>query len=124
MNPLLEFSELIIKIGVLFANCDGNYDSREDEFIKSFSQKLIENQIINEEIQIHLEEISKVNYSFEEIAKETKEFLSQFNEVEENRIKSVIKEFVEKLIAADSIYAPEEIDLYNRWIKEFHSERK
>ena len=118
MDPLLEFSELIIKIGVLFANCDGNYDSREDEFIKSFSMRLIENQIINESIKGHLEEISKDSYSFEEITMETKEFLSQFNEVEERRIKSVIKEFIEKLIAADSIYAPEEIDLYNRWNKE------
>ena len=124
MNEVIAFSELVVKIGSLFSKCDGVYDPREDKFIKSFSKKLIENQIINEEIKDHFEEVSKVNYSFEEITKETKEFLSRFNEVEKNRIKSVIKEFIEKLIVADSEYAPEEIDLYNRWIKEFHSEEK
>ena len=121
MDPLLEFSELIIKIGVLFANCDGNYDSHEDDFIKSFSQKLIENQIINNDIEKRLEVVATEEHGVDEIISSTRTFLSQFNEIEEVRIKNTIKEFIEKLIAADSVYAPEEIDLYNRWIKEFHS---
>ena len=124
MNTLLGFSELIVKIGVLFANCDGSYDSREDEFIKSFSQKLIENQIINNDFEKRLEEVSHEEHGFDEIVYSTKTFLSQFNEVEVTRIKNTIKEFIEKLITADSVYAPEEIDLYNRWIKEFHAEDK
>ena len=124
MNPLLEFSELVVKIGSLFSKCDGVYDSKEDEFIKSFSGKLLENQIIDEDIKSNLEEIAHKDYTFEEIVDSTKDYLAQFNEVEVRKIKGVLKEFIEKLIAADSVYAPEEIDLYNRWIKEFHSEEK
>lgn len=124
MNELIAFSELVVKIGALFSKCDGVYDSREDEFIKSFSQKLIENQIINEEIEKHLEAISHEDFDFEIIVNSTKNYLAQFNEVEKNKIKGILKEFIEKLIAADSVYAPEEIDLYNRWIKEFYSEEK
>lgn len=119
MDPIIEFSELIVKIGVLFAKCDGVYDSREDDFIKSFSHKLIENQIINNDIEKRLEEIANEEYDFNEIASSTKTFLAQFNEVEVGKIMKTIKEFIEKLIAADSVYAPEEIDLYNRWIMEF-----
>ena len=124
MNPLLEFSELVVKIGSLFSKCDGVYDSREDEFIKSFSRKLIENQIINEEIEKHLETIAQEDFDFETIVNCTKNYLAQFNEVEKTKIKGVLKEFIEKLIAADSVYAPEEIDLYNRWVKEFHSDEE
>lgn len=124
MNELITFSELVVKIGTLFSKCDGVYDSREDEFIKSFSKKLIENQIINKEIEKHLEAIAQENFDFETIVNSTKNYLAQFNEVEKNKIKGILKEFIEKLIAADSKYAPEEIDLYNRWIKEFHSEEK
>jgi len=124
MNELIAFSELVVKIGTLFSKCDGVYDSREDEFIKSFSKKLIENQIINEEIEKHLETIAQENYDFETIVNSTKAYLAQFNEVEKSKIKGILKEFIEKLIAADSKYAPEEIDLYNQWIKEFHAEEK
>lgn len=119
MDPIIEFSELIIKIGVLFAKCDGVYDSREDDFIKSFSHKLIENQIINNDIEKRLKEIANEEHDFDEIVSSTKTFLAQFNDVEVERILKTIKEFIEKLIAADSVYAPEEISLYNRWIKEF-----
>ena len=124
MNEVIEFSELVVKIGSLFSQCDGVYDSKEDEFIKSFSEKLLENQIINDDIKSNLEEIAHKDYTFEEIVISTKDYLAQFNEVEVHKIKGVLKEFIEKLIAADSIYAPEEIDLYNRWVKEFHSEEK
>lgn len=124
MNEVIAFSELVVKIGSLFSKCDGVYDSREDEFIKSFTNKLTENQIINEEIERQLEKIAHEEYSFEEIVSSTKNYLAQFNEVEESKIKNLLKEFIENLIAADSVYAPEEIDLYNRWIKEFHSENK
>lgn len=119
MNPLLEFSELVVKIGSLFSKCDGVYDSKEDEFIKSFSEKLLENQIINEDIKSNLEIIAHKDYTFEEIVNSTKNYLVQFNEVEVRKIKGVLKEFIEKLIAADSVYAPEEIELYNRWNREF-----
>lgn len=124
MNEVIAFSELVVKIGSLFSKCDGVYDSREDEFIKSFTNKLMENQIINEEIEKQLEKTAHEEYSFEEIVSYTKNYLAQFNEVEEEKIKNLLKEFIEKLIVADSVYAPEEIDLYNRWIKEFHSEDK
>ena len=119
MNEVIVFSELVVKIGSLFSKCDGVYDPREDAFIKSFSKKLIENQIIDGEIEKHLEEITKEDYTFEVIVGCTKNYLAQFNEVEVKKIKGIIKEFIENLIAADSIYAPEEIDLYNRWINEF-----
>lgn len=121
MNEVIAFSELVVKIGSLFSRCDGVYDSREDEFIKSFTNKLMENQIINEEIEKQLEKIAHEEYSFEEIVSSTKNYLAQFNEVEESKIKNLLKEFIENLIAADSVYAPEEIDLYNRWVKEFHT---
>lgn len=119
MNELIAFSELVVKIGTLFSKCDGVYDSREDEFIKSFSRKLMENQIINEEIEKHLEAIAQEDFDFESIVNSTKNYLAQFNEVEKTKIKGILKEFIEKLIAADSIYAPEEIELYNQWNREF-----
>lgn len=124
MNEVIAFSELVVRIGSLFSKCDGVYDSREDEFIKSFTKKLIENQIINGEIEMHLEKIAHEDCSFEEIVSSTNNYLAQFNDTEKRKIKGILKEFIEELIAADSVYAPEEIDLYNRWVKEFHSEEK
>lgn len=124
MNEVISFSELVVKIGSLFSKCDGVYDSREDEFIRSFTNKLIENQIINEDIKQQMEKIAHEEHSYEEIVSCTKDYLAQFNEVEKSKIRNLLKEFIENLIAADSVYAPEEIDLYNRWVKEFHTEDK
>ena len=121
MYEVIAFSELVVKIGSLFSKCDGVFDSREDEFVKAFTNKLMKDQIINEEIKKQIERIAHENYSYEEIVSCTKDYLAQFNEVEKGKIKNLLKEFIENLIAADSVYAPEEIDLYNRWVKEFHS---
>lgn len=38
--------ELLIKIGLFFANCDGNYDPREMKFIHNFLRNLELNHIL------------------------------------------------------------------------------
>jgi hypothetical protein len=124
MDSAIVLAELIVKIGLLFAKCDGVFDSKEDLFIDSFSKKLVEGQITNKDIEMHFQEIKKKDYSFEEIIEETKSFLSIFNDVEKKKVIDAITGFIKELIAADSVYAPEEIDLYNQWIKEFHSEEE
>lgn len=118
MNPILEFAELIIKTGVLFANCDGQFDEREEKFIQTFTNSLLQEQIIDSESQNHLVSMSKETYTFESVSEDTVRYLSSFNEVEKTRIKGVLKKFIEELIAADSEYASQEIELYERWKKE------
>lgn len=118
MNPIFEFTELIVKTGVLFANCDGKFDNREEQFVQTFTNGLLQEQAIDTEYKNHLISMSKKCYTFESVIEDTARYLSSFNEVERTNFKDVLKKFIEELIAADSEYASQEIDLYERWKKE------
>ena len=41
-----QLAQLLIQIGLFFANCDGNYDPREKTFIQNFLRSLELNRIL------------------------------------------------------------------------------
>ena len=41
-----QLAQLLIQIGLFFANCDGEYDPREKKFIQNFLRSLERNHIL------------------------------------------------------------------------------
>lgn len=115
MDKIKQMQMLIAKIGVFFANSDGEYDSHEQKFIENFikeSEK--ENQLTDDILHI-IRNMSKSNESLENIIQETKSLLTGFNETEQITIKNTLSDFIYKVIEADGIIHPKEVEYYNSW---------
>ena len=115
MDKVQQMQVLCAKIGVFFANCDGVYETREQEFIENFVANLEQGEGLTPEIkQIILESTNEI-VSLETIIQMTKDLLDGFNEVEQTEIKKVLSEFIVKLIEVDGELHPNEIANYNTW---------
>jgi hypothetical protein len=113
MDKVQQMQVLCAKIGVFFANCDGVYETREQEFIENFVANLEQGEGLTPEIkQIILGSVNE-KVSLETIIQMTKDLLDGFNEVEQTEIKKVLSEFIVKLIEVDGEIHPNEIANYN-----------
>lgn len=121
MNKNAIYAELLIRIGALFAQCDGMVDAKEKQFIADFTSKLLQENIIDEEISEQLTSSAEQSISFYAIVKEMKDFLAPFNELERSKLIDTTNEFIQKLIAADNVIAPEEQSLYEKWSNAFQN---
>ena len=114
MDKIQQMQVLCAKIGVFFANCDGVYETREQEFIENFVANLEQGEggLAIEIKQIILGSVNE-KVSLETIIQMTKDLLDGFNEVEQAEIKKVLAEFIVKLIEVDGEIHPNEIANYN-----------
>lgn len=114
MDKIQQMQVLCAKIGVFFANCDGVYETREQEFIENFVANLEQGEggLAIEIKQIILGSVNE-KVSLETIIQMTRDLLDGFNEVEQAEIKKVLSEFIVKLIEVDGEIHPNEIANYN-----------
>ncbi len=114
MDKIQQMQVLCAKIGVFFANCDGVYETREQEFIENFVANLEQGEggLAIEIKQIILGSVNE-KVSLETIIQMTRDLLDGFNEVEQAEIKKVLAEFIVKLIEVDGEIHPNEIANYN-----------
>lgn len=120
MDVKSKMAVLVAKTGVFFANCDGEYDEREREFVTRYVQELKQEDGASEELAQAIEETLMRRYAYEEIAAETKEVLSGFNETEREFILKKLNEFIDKVIRADDYLHPNEVTLFERWKKDLN----
>ena len=114
MDKVQQMQVLCAKIGVFFANCDGVYETREQEFIENFVTNLEQGEggLAIEIKQIILGSVNE-KVSLDTIIQMTRDLLDGFNEVEQAEIKKVLSEFIVKLIEVDGEIHPNEIANYN-----------
>lgn len=114
MDKVQQMQVLCAKIGVFFANCDGVYETREQEFIENFVANLEQGEggLAIEIKQIILGSVNE-KVSLDTIIQMTRDLLDGFNEVEQAEIKKVLAEFIVKLIEVDGEIHPNEIANYN-----------
>ena len=114
MDKVQQMQVLCAKIGVFFANCDGVYETREQEFIENFVVNLEQGEggLAIEIKQIILGSVNE-KVSLDTIIQMTRDLLDGFNEVEQAEIKKVLAEFIVKLIEVDGEIHPNEIANYN-----------
>ena len=114
MDKIQQMQVLCAKIGVFIANCDGVYETREQEFIENFVANLEQGEggLAIEIKQIILGSVNE-KVSLDTIIQMTRDLLDGFNEVEQAEIKKVLSEFIVKLIEVDGEIHPNEIANYN-----------
>lgn len=112
---LISNIELVIKTGCVFANCDGSFDKREEQFVKDFISTLVDERLIVPSLSAKLNSMTEQQYSFEDVISETNTLLNSMTEPDRKHIKALFVDFIEKLIKADDVIAPQETELFNRW---------
>lgn len=118
MSKLKEIQLLVAKTGVFFANCDGEYDKKEKEFIAKFILNMIHKGIDIDESLNELIDVKHSNISIEEVVLETKEFLNSIDREEQILTISMMKEFIERLINIDGVKHEKEVEYFNKWKQE------
>ena len=119
MNRLNEIQLLVGKIGVFFANCDGEYDKLEDKFISEFILAMIKDGIEIEDSLKELIDIKSEKYTIDDIINSTREFLKKLTEEEKTTTIDLMIDFIEKVINADGVVHPNEEKYFNQWKSEF-----
>ena len=119
MNRLNEIQLLVGKIGVFFANCDGEYDKLEDKFISEFILAMIKDGIEIEDSLKELIDIKSEKCTIDDVINSTKELLNQVNADERQQVVDMLKDFIEKVINADGVVHTNEEKYFNQWKAEF-----
>ncbi len=110
---------LIAKTGVFFANCDGEYDEKERDFITRYVHELEQEENISEEVKLTIAQTLSHQCTYDEIAAETRELLNGFNKTEQQSIAEKLQEFITAVIHADNILHPQEVALFEKWEQDF-----
>lgn len=110
-----ELAILLIKIGLFFANCDGDYDPREKRFITDFIMSLELNNILDTN-SLNDDVVNEIKYDdIKENINEMNKFVSQLKKEEKVPFVSMIDNFIDGIIKADGIIHPQETFYYNMW---------
>lgn len=92
-----------------------SFDSKEEEFIKEFTSELGKKGLVNSDAVALLKNLRGYQVSFEQVVNRTKLFLSNFSSEDQRKISDKIEEFIDAIIKADNVVAPQEADLQKRW---------
>lgn len=111
--------QLLIKIGLFFANCDGDYDPREKKFIHNFFRNLELNHILvpGAYDKEKLENIAPGN--IDSIMAEMESFVNKLHEGEKKLFMDLIDDYIQGIIRADNIIDSHETYYYNMWKDNF-----
>ena len=105
----IELNNLCAKIGVFFANCDGEFAPEERAFLDNRFTP-------NDGKQLTIDEVSK-DLTIDEVIKDTKAFLDDFKGTERLAMLGMLFILIDRVIAADGVYHPKEIELFEQWKK-------
>ncbi len=112
----IELNNLCAKIGVFFANCDGEFAPEERAFLERYLV-LSDNRFTpNDGKQLTIDEVSK-DLTIDEVIKDTKAFLDDFKGTERLAMLGMLFILIDRVIAADGVYHPKEIELFEQWKK-------
>jgi len=106
---------ILAESGLFFANCDGEYDDSEQQFISDFIANLAKKYTVTTDIKTMLAATLNERYTLDTILSNTSELLSEFCLEEQKAILKVIQEFIRKVIEADGRIDTNEQMYFNQW---------
>lgn len=110
-----QLAQLLIQIGLFFANCDGEYDPREKKFIQNFLRSLEPTTFLHLASIIRKPLESSVSEDIDNLLSDTKRFVSELNEEERKPFIDLLDGYIQGIIKADNIIDPHETYYYNMW---------
>ena len=107
--------KLVMELGSFFANCDGNFDAREADFIEGYINRISESENISkEELRQIKKTIAKtldINYLIEE----TKNMKDVMLQEEMTPLFKTLSYFIYSVIMADDSLLSVEQKYYTEW---------
>lgn len=115
MDKIVNVIKLMAQTGLFFANVDGQYDSKEKEFIENFIASI--EQVGELEAELKADVTDSLNHTYElpTIIEATKDLVDGFSEQERGAILGSIQSFIERVINIDGIVHPAEEENFKQW---------
>lgn len=113
--------QLLLQIGLFFANCDGDYDSREKKFINNFLRSFEVNHVLEPGTYDKKALEDDVVESFDTIMANMTRFVNGLDETEKEAFIKMIDSYIQGIIKADEAIDEHEIYYYNTWKQNFKS---
>lgn len=110
-----EFICLIVKLGLFFANCDGEYHPSEKSFIRRFLINLQTKELIDEDGTKLLKEYESKSFTLGQVTDDSLHFLKALPDEKREDFKSLLTFFIRGIIEADHVIAPEEEKCFEYW---------
>ena len=118
MEKIFDVIKLTAKTGLMFANCDGVYSDRENDFIEGFIAGIEQFGDVDEQLKADVRDTLNHQYELYPVIAETKAFLDGFNVLEKALILRAINDFAKKVIIADGETREAEKNNYDIWARE------
>jgi len=119
MEKIFNVVKLMAKMGVFFANADGIYMDRENQYIKKFLSSIERIGDITTELKGEVYGVLESKHTLHEVIADTRGLLEGFNVEERQAILKAIKSFIKKVIRADGHVHPLEKENYKLWKQAF-----
>ena len=119
MEKVITTIKLMAKTGVFFAHCDGEFDQREETFIKGFLGGIDQIGDIDEVLRQEVKDTLNHTYTLDGIIEETQQLLEGFNEDEQKAIITSIYLFIRKVLVADKNLESVEKKNFRLWKETF-----
>ena len=117
MEKIISTVKLMAKTGLFFANCDGNFDKREHDFIDHFLSGIQSVGDIDDELKNDVLDTLNHRYTLDGIVEETCQLVDGFNDDERKAILVTISQFVLKVLSKDKRIESLERANYEEWKK-------
>lgn len=115
MNKIVNVIKLMAQTGLFFANVDGQYDSKEKEFIENFVASIEQVGDLEPELKANVTDSLNHTYELPAIIEATKELVDGFSDEERVAILGSIQSFIERVIAIDGEVHPAEEESFKQW---------
>ena len=106
---------LTAKAGLFFANCDGQFSQKENDFIEGYIASIEDVGEIPDDLKAELRDTLNHRYALDDIIAETMDLVSGFNDDERKAILVTTSLFIRKVIMADQRVESKERENYERW---------
>ena len=115
MNKIVNVIKLMAQTGLFFANVDGQYDSKEKEFIENFVASIEQVGDLEPELKADVTDSLNHTYELPAIIEATKDLVDGFSDEERSAILGSIQSFIERVIAIDGEVHPAEEESFKQW---------
>lgn len=111
-----ELSILLIRTGLFFANCDGNYCEKEKMFVENFLKSLELNKILDKgSSEKYITDNIGSKFNIDSIIADTNHFVNRLEDDERKPFIEMMDEYIQGIIKADNVIDPNEARYYNTW---------
>lgn len=106
---------LVAETGTFFGKCDGCYDESERSFVDNYIARLQSQQSIPEDKVRDIKASIREDLTLEDVVSSTNAFSDELPEEQKISFKRTMSYFIYKLIRADGVLHPNEIEAYDNW---------